>query len=88
MMENTRETELAQITVTSRIPDFWEDQPRTCFIQAESVLYNQKLSDAAKYHLVIAKLGKHVVQQVTDILVEQRRANMSCSKQLYHLRGV
>lgn len=70
MTEDTRETEVAQITVTSRIPDFWEDQPRTWFIQAESVLYNQKLSDAAKYHLVIAKLGKHVVQQVTDILVK------------------
>lgn len=68
-MTETGTTEVAQITVSSRIPDFWEDQPRTWFIQAESVLYNQKLSDAAKYHLIVAKLGKNVVRQVSDVLL-------------------
>nr|XP_037874047.1 uncharacterized protein LOC101744209 [Bombyx mori] len=63
-------SEVEQITVTSRIAEFWEDQPRTWFIHAESVLFNQKLSDDAKYHLVIAKLGKNVVSQVTDILIK------------------
>lgn len=60
---------VAQITVTSRIPEFWQDQPRTWFIQVEAVLHNQRLTDLAKYHLVIAKLGKQVISQVTDILL-------------------
>lgn len=62
------DTGVAQITVSSRIPEFWEDQPMTWFIQAEAVLYPQKLADVNKYHLLITKLGKGAIQQVTDIL--------------------
>lgn len=63
------EETISSIAVTARIPEFWQDQPRLWFIQAEAVLQTQRTSEDAKYHLVIAKLGKEVITQVTDILV-------------------
>lgn len=62
--------ELSQITVSSRIPEFWTDAPRLWFVQFEAVLANQKLGDEAKYHLVITKMAKDTIQQVTDLLLQ------------------
>ena len=61
--------ELATVTVASRIPDFWCDQPRLWFVQCEAILGPQKLSDEARFNLVVTKLGKEVIQQVSDILL-------------------
>ncbi|XP_047543327.1 uncharacterized protein LOC125075662 [Vanessa atalanta] len=61
---------LASITVSSRIPEFWCDKPRLWFVQTDAILGPQKLSDEAKYNLVVAKLGKEVIQQVSDILLK------------------
>lgn len=61
--------EMSAITMTSRIPDFWTDQPRIWFVQFEAIIKPQKLSDDAKYQLVITKLEKSAVQQITDILL-------------------
>lgn len=74
-MANPENSEVVQITVSSKIPEFWQDQPRTWFIQVEAVLHNQRLTDAAKYHLIIAKLGKQVISQVTDILLNPPTEN-------------
>lgn len=63
-------SELAAITLTSKIPDFWTDQPRVWFIRTEAMLAPQKLSDESKYDIVVSKLNKEAIQQVTDILVE------------------
>ncbi|KAJ8720546.1 hypothetical protein PYW08_006011 [Mythimna loreyi] len=63
-------SELAAITLTSKIPDFWTDQPRVWFIRTEAMLAPQKLSDDARYDIVVSKLGKEAIQQVTDILME------------------
>ncbi|XP_050352206.1 uncharacterized protein LOC126774712 [Nymphalis io] len=60
-------SELATVTVSSRIPEFWCDQARLWFVQCEAILTPQKLSDEAKFNLV-TKLGKDVIQQVSDIL--------------------
>lgn len=56
------------ISVSSRIPEFWTDQPGLWFIQFEAAVAPQKTSDEAKYLLLIAKLGKQVIQQVADLL--------------------
>lgn len=61
--------DLATITVTSRVPEFWVDQPRLWFFQTEAVISSQKMSDEIKFNLVITKLTKEVIQQVTDILM-------------------
>lgn len=62
--------ELAAISLTSKIPDFWTDQPRVWFIRTEATLAPQKLSDDARFDIVVSKLGKDAVQQVTDILTQ------------------
>ncbi|XP_028164599.1 uncharacterized protein LOC135080283 [Ostrinia nubilalis] len=74
-MQSTQATpedkmELSAVTVSSRIPDFWRDQPRLWFVQCEAILGPQKLSDEARYNLVVTKLGKEVVEQVSDILLK------------------
>lgn len=62
--------ELAKVTVSSRLPEFWTDQPRNWFLQIETILKPQKLSDQAKFDLVITKLSKDAIGQVTDLLIE------------------
>ncbi|XP_075990309.1 uncharacterized protein LOC142985957 [Anticarsia gemmatalis] len=62
--------DMAQITVASRIPEFWTDQPRLWFVQMDAILAPQKLSDEARYNLAITKLGKDVISQLTDYLLK------------------
>lgn len=64
-----RMAEMAAISVTARVPEFWVDHPRLWFLQTEAVLAPQKMSDEARYNLVITKLSKEAIQQVTDILI-------------------
>ncbi|KAJ8733515.1 hypothetical protein PYW08_001813 [Mythimna loreyi] len=63
------ERALASITVASRIPEFWTDQTRLWFVQFEAAVENQRLSDAAKQNLVVTKLSKDAIQQVSDLLL-------------------
>lgn len=62
--------DLATVTVSSRIPEFWCDQPRLWFVQCEAILGPQKVGDDTKFNLVVAKLGKDCIQQVSDILLK------------------
>lgn len=62
--------EISSITVSSRIPDFWCDQPRLWFLTFEAIIGPQKVGDEVKYNLTIQKLGKNVLEQVTDILFD------------------
>lgn len=64
------ENALAQITVSSKIPEFWRAAPRLWFAQYEAVVANQRLSDDSKYNLVVAKLSRENVEQVSDIVLE------------------
>lgn len=66
----TEITDVAAITVTSKIPTFWSDQPRLWFVQFEAVVANQKLSDEGKYNLLVTKLIKDNVEQASDVLLE------------------
>ncbi|XP_037297719.1 uncharacterized protein LOC119190287 [Manduca sexta] len=63
------ENPLAQITVSSRIPDFWKESPRLWFAQFEAVVANQKLADESRYNLVVAKLNREQVEEVSDIVL-------------------
>lgn len=65
-----RQADLAAVSVSSRIPDFWEDKPTHWFIQIDAILNPQHLSDQAKYDLVIAKLSKEAIGQITDLLLQ------------------
>lgn len=59
---------LMAISLSSRIPEFWMDQPRVWFIRIEAVLAPQKLSDEAKFDIVVSKLSKEVVAELTSFL--------------------
>lgn len=62
--------DLAAVTVASRLPEFWADQPRHWFIQIEAILNPQHLKDQAKYDLVLGKLTKSAIGQITDLLLQ------------------
>lgn len=62
-------TEVAAVSLTSKIPTFWSDQPRLWFVQFEAVVANQKMSDENKYNLLVTKLVKDNVEQASDVLL-------------------
>lgn len=57
------------VAISSRLSEFWPDQPRVWFIRTEAILTPQRLSDEAKFDLIISKLNKEVIAQVTDIII-------------------
>ncbi|XP_059062705.1 uncharacterized protein LOC131855448 [Achroia grisella] len=67
-MSATSCIDIAAITVTERLPEFWTDSPRLWFAQFEAIIAPQKQGDEYKYNTVISKLPKEVVHQVSDIL--------------------
>ncbi|XP_061714543.1 uncharacterized protein LOC133523052 [Cydia pomonella] len=70
-----RSAEVMAISVSSRIPDFWVDQPRVWFIRTEAVLTPQKISDDAKFDMVVSKLPKEVILRLTDFLTNPPSTN-------------
>lgn len=64
----TTVTDIMSVSVLSRIPDFWADQPRVWFIRTEAVLAPQKLGDDARFDLVVSKLPKDVITSLSDFL--------------------
>lgn len=67
--------EIAIVTVAERIPGFWRDQPRLWFTQFESIVAPQKSSEENKYHLVVSKLAKEEVLQISDLLSSPPESN-------------
>ncbi|GBP40882.1 hypothetical protein EVAR_88943_1 [Eumeta japonica] len=55
--------------ICARVPDFWTDQARLWFAQFEAVVINQRLPDIARHNLVVAKLNKEAIQEISDILL-------------------
>lgn len=67
--------EVAAISVASRLSEFWCDKPHLWFDQTEAILGPQKLSDETRYNLVVGKLGKNILEQVSDILRNPPESN-------------
>lgn len=63
-----KQEQLAVIGITSRIANFWTDQPRAWFVHAESTLLPQKASDEVQYNVVLSKLAKETITQITDLV--------------------
>lgn len=63
-------TDLAAVSLATRLPEFWTDQPRLWFIQMEAILNPQKMGDQAKYDIVIGKLNKDAIAQITDLVIQ------------------
>lgn len=65
---NFRGSEIAMVTVQMRVPEFWPDLPKPWFAQFEAIMAPQKQSDATKFDMVVAKLGREALRQVTDLI--------------------
>lgn len=74
-MESQQALELAAVTVSSRISDFWCDQPALWFLHVEAILAPQKLADEHRFNLAVSKLPKEVIQQVSDLLRDPPASN-------------
>ncbi|XP_049872667.1 uncharacterized protein LOC126371427 [Pectinophora gossypiella] len=59
---------LAVISISNRIANFWTDQPRAWFVHAESTLLPQNTSDEVKYNVILSKLDKETITQITDLI--------------------
>ncbi|CAF4940433.1 unnamed protein product [Pieris macdunnoughi] len=57
---------LAANSVSSKLPEFWVEMPRLWFAQFEAVMAPQKQGE--KFNLVISKLGRDSIQQVSDLV--------------------
>lgn len=66
---------LAAIGVSNKLPDFWVDMPRLWFAQFEAVMAPQKQGEDTKFNMVIAKLGRDSIQQVSDLLTSPPAEN-------------
>ncbi|CAG9131788.1 unnamed protein product [Plutella xylostella] len=64
----TASSEIAMVTVQMRVPDFWPDLPSLWFSQFEAIMAPQKQSDSTKFDMVVSKLGRDALRQVTDII--------------------
>lgn len=67
--------DLAAISVSSKIPEFWVEMPRLWFAQFDAVMESQKQGDSTKYNLVIAKLNRDALQQVGDLILKPPSEN-------------
>lgn len=64
----TMDSDLAAISVQSRLLPFWREIPRAWFIQFEAVVDPLKTSDDQKFRYVLQQLQTTDLQQLTDIL--------------------
>ncbi|KOB77537.1 Uncharacterized protein OBRU01_03889 [Operophtera brumata] len=78
-MNSESTTELAAITVLSRIPEFWAKMPRLWFAQMESIMAPQRQGDEIKFNLVYSKLGRDALQQPAG---ERYRFFTTCHRQI------
>lgn len=61
------ETGMAAISM-SALPEFWSEMPRLWFATFENTILKQKKGDDANFTLVLSKLSREALQQVSDIL--------------------
>lgn len=68
---NLEHENIEAISIKSRIPPFWRDQPRLWFAQFETIVANQKLNDENKFSLIVTQFEKADVEQISDIILSQ-----------------
>lgn len=64
------EVHVAAVSLASRIPDFWVDMPEVWFARVNAILAPQKLSDEIKFDLILSKLSKETISELTEIILD------------------
>lgn len=69
-MEDTTtvQPEIANISLALRIPPFWRDRPRLWFYSFEAATHDQKKGEQQMAQMVIARLEKQDIEQISDLL--------------------
>lgn len=73
--EPRAESELAGVSIQSRLLPFWREIPRAWFIQFEAVVDPLKTSDDQKFRYVLQQLQATDLQHLTDILYKPPATN-------------
>lgn len=73
--QDANQAEISALGMSAKIPDFWIEMPRVWFAQFETMMAPQKQGDETKYGVVLSKLGKDAVSQVTDIIISPPATN-------------
>ncbi|KAL4707744.1 hypothetical protein ACJJTC_014925 [Scirpophaga incertulas] len=60
--------EVANISLSLRIPPFWRDRPRLWFFSFEAATHDVKRCQAQLAQMVIAQLERQDIEQITDLL--------------------
>lgn len=60
--------QMTAVSMTPRIPDFWQDRPRLWFHQFNAIVDPLKASDLHKSQLLIARLKPDELPDISDIL--------------------
>lgn len=63
------ETHVGAVSLAARIPDFWVDMPEVWFARVNAILAPQKLSDETKFDLILSKLSKETISELTEIIL-------------------
>lgn len=71
----TSQPEVANISLTLRIPPFWRDRPRLWFYSFEAATHDMKKGQARLAQMVIAQLDKQDIEQITDLLYNPPEKN-------------
>nr|XP_049699165.1 uncharacterized protein LOC126055180 [Helicoverpa armigera] len=64
------QSEVVAVSISSRIPELWINQPRVWFIRVEATLAPQKLGDEARFDLVVSKLPMDIITRLSDFLAK------------------
>ncbi|KAL4705665.1 hypothetical protein ACJJTC_011227 [Scirpophaga incertulas] len=67
--------EVANISLSLRIPPFWRDRPSLWFFSFEAATHDLKRSQAQLTQMVIAQLERQDIEEITDLLYNPPEAD-------------
>ncbi|XP_060810826.1 uncharacterized protein LOC132904439 [Amyelois transitella] len=67
--------EIANISLALRIPPFWRDRPRLWFYSFEAATHEQRKGEQKMAQMVIARLEKQDIEQISDLLYNPPETN-------------
>ena len=73
--QSSEVSNISQISLSLRIPPFWRDRPRLWFFSFEAATHDSKKGDKQLAQMVIARLEKQDIEQITDLLYNPPETN-------------
>lgn len=64
-----KDGDIAAVSIHSKIPPFWRENPRLWFAHFEAIVAYQKLGEDQKYSYVLSTLEQRDIEQISDIIL-------------------